>query len=82
MNEIFIKIYNMYKDNNLYVEIKRQEFDEICEDLYQKIKSVLDLAPVKMPNALLPTLAGAKIALTLLIPISFNWICALCPTVD
>ena len=42
MNEIFIKIYNMYKDNNLYVEIKRQEFDEICEDLYQKIKSVLD----------------------------------------
>ena len=37
-----ISVYNLNKDNNLYVEIKREEFDEKCEDLYQRIKSVLD----------------------------------------
>ena len=37
-----ISIYNLYKDNNLYVEIKRDKFDELCEDLYERINLVLE----------------------------------------
>ena len=37
-----IKIYNFYKDHTLYVDITRDEFDELCEDLYERIKEVLD----------------------------------------
>ena len=37
-----IKIYNFYKEHTLYVNITRNEFDELCEDLYERIKEVLD----------------------------------------
>ena len=37
-----IKLYNFYKEYTLYVEITRSEFDELCEDLYERIKRVLD----------------------------------------
>ena len=37
-----ITIYNFYKDSNLYVEITREEFDNICKDLYERIKIALD----------------------------------------
>ena len=37
-----IKIYNFYKEHTLYVDITREEFDELCEDLYERIKEVLD----------------------------------------
>ena len=37
-----IKIYNFYKEHTLYVDITRDEFDELCEDLYERIKEILD----------------------------------------
>jgi L1 cell adhesion molecule like protein len=37
-----IIIYNFIKNLNLYVEITRDEFNTICEDLYQGIKIKLD----------------------------------------
>ena len=37
-----ISIYNFFKDYNLYVEVTREEFDSICQDLYKKIKVILD----------------------------------------
>ena len=37
-----INIYNFYKSSNLYVEITRDEFDSKCDDLYERIKVVLD----------------------------------------
>ena len=39
-----ITIYNFYNDSTLYVEFTREIFDSLCEDLYQRIKSVLDKA--------------------------------------
>ena len=37
-----IIVYNFFKNLNLYVEITREEFNLICEDLYQRIKNKLD----------------------------------------
>ena len=37
-----IIIYNFFKDSNLYLEITRDDFDSKCEDLYERIKVVLD----------------------------------------
>ena len=42
IDQAVISIYNLYKDNNLYIEISREKFDEICYDLYEKIKSGLE----------------------------------------
>ncbi len=42
IDQAIISIYNLYKDNNLYIEISREKFDEICYDLYEKIKSGLE----------------------------------------
>ena len=35
-------MYNFFNNLNLYVDITREEFDLLCEDLYEKIKVVLD----------------------------------------
>ena len=37
-----ITIYNFFKDSSLFVDITRAEFDSKCEDLYERIKLVLD----------------------------------------
>ena len=37
-----INIYNLFMDNNLFVEITIEEFDSICADLYNRIKITLD----------------------------------------
>ena len=37
-----INMYNFFNNLNLYVDITREEFDLLCEDLYEKIKVVLD----------------------------------------
>ena len=37
-----IIIYNFFNNSNLYVEITREIFDSKCEDLYERIKNVLD----------------------------------------
>ena len=37
-----ITIYNFYQELNLYVELTRDEFNNICEDLYERIKLALD----------------------------------------
>lgn len=39
-----ITIYNFFKNHNLGVEITRETFNNICEDLYQKIIKILDKA--------------------------------------
>ena len=37
-----INMYNFFNNLNLYVDITREVFDLLCEDLYEKIKVVLD----------------------------------------
>ena len=37
-----ITIYNFFKSSNLYIDITREEFDSKCDDLYERIKGVLD----------------------------------------
>ena len=37
-----IKIYNCFKDQNLDVYITREDFNSRCEDLYERIKNILD----------------------------------------
>ena len=37
-----IIIYNFFNNSNLYIEITREIFDSKCEDLYERIKNVLD----------------------------------------
>ena len=37
-----ITIYNFFNSSNLYVDITRDEFDSLCDDLYEKIKVVLN----------------------------------------
>ena len=37
-----IIINNFFKDLNLYIDITRDEFDLICEDLYERIKIILN----------------------------------------
>ena len=40
----YIIIYNFFKNNNLRLEITRETFNILCEDLYQKIFKILDKA--------------------------------------
>jgi len=37
-----ITIYNFFKSSNLYVDITREEFNSMCDDLYERIKLVLN----------------------------------------
>ena len=37
-----ITAYNFFNGKDLFVEIKRDRFDEECEDLYKKIEKILD----------------------------------------
>ena len=37
-----INIYNFFKNLNLYIDITKEEFDLLCEDLYEKIKVILN----------------------------------------
>ena len=37
-----ISFYNFFNNFNLYVEVNKERFNEMCEDLYQKIENMLD----------------------------------------
>ena len=37
-----INIYNFFNKSDLYIEITRERFNEECEDLYQKIESIIE----------------------------------------
>ena len=42
-----LKIYNFYKNNTLEINISREDFDKNCNDLYEKIKNILDKVIIK-----------------------------------
>ena len=41
-NSTNIKIYNFYKNNDLFIEISRDRFNEECKKLYNRIEEILD----------------------------------------
>lgn len=47
-NHVIIKIDNFYKKNDLILNIRRNEFRQICEPLYERIKKTIDIVLIKV----------------------------------
>ena len=43
-NEVIIRIDNLYEDNDLIIKVKRNEFENICKPLFNKIQEKIELA--------------------------------------